>query len=74
MKRTDHFTYTIRAWHNDNVHGTHQSILCSASTLKGVLSQFTKLCALPEHHRSFKDNARIQLVSPEGTTDIAIIN
>ena len=71
--RTDHFKYIIRAWHNDAVNGTHQSILCSAATLKGVMSQFSRLCALPERYRSFKDTARVQLVSPEGVSELAII-
>lgn len=71
--KTNHFAYVIRAWHNDSVNGTHQSILCSAATLKGVMSQFVKLCSMPERYRTFKDTARIQLVSPEGISELAII-
>ena len=71
--KTDHFKYIIRAWHSDAVNGTHQSILCSAATLKGVMAQFSKLCALPERYRSFKDTARVQLVSPEGVSELAIV-
>ena len=71
--KTDHFKYSILAWHNDAVNGTHHSILCSAATLKGVMSQFTRLCALPERYRSFMDTSRLQLVSPEGVSELAII-
>lgn len=71
--KTDHFKYTIRTWHNSAINGTHQHILCSAATLKGVMSQFNKLCSLPEKYRTFSDNARIQLVSPEGISELSII-
>ena len=70
---TNHFAYQIRAWHNNSVSGTHHSILCSATTLKGVMSQFKKLCSMPEKYRTFKDTSRLQLVSPEGVSELAII-
>ncbi len=46
---TNHNKYRIACWWNNDTHGTHNTIVASAATLKGCLSEykrFIKSCQL----------------------------
>lgn len=65
--RTPIDAYKIIVWHNNAVEGTHQRVLCSGKTLKGVTSEFNRYIQRPARYRSFNQHNKIQLVLPDDT-------
>ena len=64
--RSNPFAYKIVVWHNDCTQGTHNRILCSASTADKALKEFSKYLQRPEHCRSFTSKNLVQLHGPDG--------
>jgi hypothetical protein len=58
--------YSIIIWHNNDLHGKHQSILLSARTLPKLMRDFELYMKLPAKFRSFNDNNLVQLFDKDG--------
>lgn len=58
--------FKIIVWHNDDVNGVHQRILCRAASAEKVLTEFMEYLQRPEWMRSFTEKNRVQLHGPHG--------
>jgi hypothetical protein len=58
--------YSIIIWHNNDLHGKHQSILLSARTLPKLMRDFELYMKRPATCRSFNKNNLVQLFDKGG--------
>lgn len=73
--RSNPFAYKIVVWHNNCTQGTHNRILCSASTADKALKELSQYLQRPAQYRSFSDKNLVQLHGPDGLIcDIPAIN
>jgi hypothetical protein len=61
MQRSNPFAFSVIAWHNDSVNGTHHSIIAHGSTISKAIKAFNTYMQRPARFRSFTEKNKVQL-------------